>query len=118
MVLDENQITRIIEQLLKICVNLHRKNITIGNLHANNVFIDENYPDDVLVTDVGFAYVPNMGPSTDVQAKFEAPEIQGKTTADFEMAVREAPGQADIYSIGRIAKFLLVGNPDYSADDL
>ena len=65
-VLDESQITRIIEKLLQMCVSLHKDGITIGNLHANNVFIDENYPDDVLVTDVGFAYIPEMGAETDM----------------------------------------------------
>ena len=49
-----------------MCVCLHKDGITIGNLHANNVFIDENYPDDVLVTDVGFAYIPEMGAETDM----------------------------------------------------
>jgi len=79
IVLDENQITAIIEKLLQMCLKLHVKGITVCNLHPNNIFIDEDYPEDVLVTDVGFAYVPEMLPETQLQMLFQAPEIRSKT---------------------------------------
>ena len=63
-VLDESQITRIVEKLIQLCLYLHRKGITAANIHPGNVFIDEDDSDDVLVTDIGFAYMPNMDPVT------------------------------------------------------
>ena len=59
-VLDESQITRIIEKLLQMCIKLHGDGIAVANLHPNNIFVDEENLDDVLVTDVGFAYMPGM----------------------------------------------------------
>ena len=70
VILDESQIIVIIEKLLQMCVKLHGDGITVCNLHPNNIFIDEDYPEDVLVTDVGFAYVPEMLPETQLQTSF------------------------------------------------
>lgn len=53
------------------------------NLNPCNIFIDENYPEDVLVTDVGFAYVPGMSAETKLQTLFMAPEIRGKTLQEM-----------------------------------
>ena len=36
------------------------QNITITNLNTGNVFYDEDNPEDILVTDVGFAYMPGV----------------------------------------------------------
>ena len=113
--LDESQITVILEKLLQMCVKLHSDGITVCNLHPNNIFIDEDYPEDVLVTDVGFAYIPEMLPETQLQTLFQAPEIRGKTGIGLEKVVREARGNADLYSICKIAEFLLCGHLDYSA---
>jgi len=41
-----------------MCASLHSKGVTVANLHPGNIFIDEDNPEDVLVTDVGFAYMP------------------------------------------------------------
>ena len=49
---------------------------------------------------------------------FMAPEIQGKSDHDFHRITAESPGQADLYSIAQLAKFLLSGSTEYSADDL
>lgn len=62
--LDEIQVTVIIQKLLQLCAHLHQQGITIANLHPNNVFIDEDYPEDVLVTDAGFIFMPSMDPVT------------------------------------------------------
>ena len=59
-ILDESQITRIIEKLLQMCIKLHGRGIAVANLHPNNIFVDEENFEDVLVTDVGFAYMPGM----------------------------------------------------------
>jgi len=117
-VLDESQVTRIIEKLLQLCVHIHAKGITAANLHPNNVFIDEDNADDVLVTDIGFTYMPSMDPITKMQLEFAAPEVRGKSGILLEKAVHEAPATCDLYSVGAIAKFLLVGTVEYSADDL
>ncbi len=45
------------------------------NLHPNNVFVRPDDPSDILITDVGFADIPGIEPSIDVQAKFIAPEL-------------------------------------------
>lgn len=101
-----------------MCAKLHKDGVTIANLHADNVFIDEDYPEDVLVTDVGFAYVPGMEQSTPMQQGFLAPELADKTGIELEKAIAEYLGQADMYSIGCIAKFLCVGSLEYPAEDL
>ena len=49
---------------MELCDHLHGKGITAANLHPNNIFIDVNYIEDVLVTDIGFAYMPQMDPIT------------------------------------------------------
>ena len=69
-VLNESQITRILEKLLQMCVKLHRDGIAVANLHPNNIFVDEENLDDVLVTDVGFAYMPGMVSETAIQTSF------------------------------------------------
>ena len=63
-VLDETKICVILQHLLQMLCKLHRDGVTVCNLHPGNVFIDEDNEDDVLVTDVGFAYVPGMLPET------------------------------------------------------
>ena len=65
-VLDESQITRIVEKLLQMCIKLHSNGIAIANLHPNNIFVDEENLEDVLVTDVGFAYMPGMVSETQI----------------------------------------------------
>lgn len=75
----EFQISLILEKLLQMCTKLHKEGVTVCNLSPTNVFIDENYPEDVLVTDVGFAYMPCMTPETQLQTMFLAPELRGKT---------------------------------------
>ena len=65
-VLDESQITRIVEKLLQMCLKLHANGIAIANLHPNNIFVDEENLEDVLVTDVGFAYMPGMISETQI----------------------------------------------------
>ena len=117
-VLMESQITRIVEKLLQLCVHIHKRGITAANLHPGNVFIDEDNAEDVLVTDVGFTYMPSMDPVTKMQTDFAAPEIRGKSSMALEKAVQESPNNCDLYAIGAIAKFLLVGSPDQSADEL
>ena len=97
---------------------LHRKGITAANIHPGNVFIDEDDTEDVLVTDIGFAYMPNMDPVTKFQTDFAAPEIRGKSSMALEKAVHEAPLNCDLYAIGAIAKFLLSGSCEYSADEM
>ena len=59
-VLNEVQIAEILQKLLQMVNSVHKSGLTVCNLHPWNVFIDENYPEDVLVTDVGFALVPQM----------------------------------------------------------
>ena len=75
-VLDEGQITRIIEKLLQMCLKLHKDGIAVANLHPNNIFVDEENLDDVVVTDIGFAYMPGMVSETQIQTNFQAPEIK------------------------------------------
>ena len=86
---------------------LHRSGIAVANLHPNNVFIDEEYPEDVLVTDVGFAYMPGMISETQIQTRFQAPEIREKVGLELERIINEpgnpAPWSADIKSISLIA---------------
>ena len=69
-VLNESEITRIIEKLLQMCLKLHRDGIAVANLHPNNIFVDEENLEDVLVTDVGFAYMPGMISETQIQTNF------------------------------------------------
>ena len=45
------------------------------NLHPNNVFLRNDDPGDVLITDVGFADLPGIAPNLDMQAQFVAPEL-------------------------------------------
>ncbi len=113
----EAQVIVILEKLLNLCHALHDKNHTIANLHPCNIFIDEDHPEDVLVTDIGFAYMTGMEPETKIQIEFSAPEVRGKCGMDMEKAVHEYPKQCDIYSLGAIAKFLLFGALHYQADD-
>ena len=102
---------------MQMCHALHSKNHTIANLHPNNIFIDEDYPEDVLVTDVGFSYMTGMDPETTLQTQFSAPEVRGKSGLDMEKAVNEFPQNCDLYSIGAIAKYLLFGATHYSSED-
>lgn len=90
----------------------------MANLHPNNVFIDEDCPDDVLVTDVGFLYMPSMDPVTKMQLDFAAPEVRGKSGIELEKVVHNTPYNCDLYAIGAMAKYLLSGSTEYSADDL
>jgi serine/threonine protein kinase len=113
----EAQVIQILEKLLSLCHEIHGRNQTIGNLHPSNIFIDEDNPDDVLVTDVGFAYMTGMEPETKMQIEFSAPEVRGKCGVEIEKAVHEFPHQCDLYSMGAIAKFLLFGATHYVADD-
>ena len=69
-VLDEYQVVLIIEQLLQMCVRLHKNSITVAYLHPNNIFIDEDNPEAILVTDIGFAYMPGVHAETQLQVKF------------------------------------------------
>ena len=43
-----------------MCSKLHADGVTVAYLHPNNIFIDEDNTEDVLVTDVGFAYMPGV----------------------------------------------------------
>lgn len=113
----ESQVKTIVEKLVQMCHALHSKNHTVANLHPNNIFIDEDYPEDVLVTDVGFAYMTGMDPETTLQTEFSAPEVRGKSGLDMEKAVNEFPQNCDLYSIGAIAKYLLFGATHYSSED-
>lgn len=118
IVLDEGQVTHLVEKLLQLCAHLHGKGVTAANLHPNNVFIDEDSPEDILVTDVGFTQLPSMEPLTEMQCQFIAPEVSGKTGTDLKATIKETPFACDLYSIGAMAKFLLVGSTEYAADDL
>jgi len=82
------------------------------------VFIDEDCPDDVLVTDIGFLYMPSMDPMTKMQLDFTAPEIRGLSGIELEKVVHEFPESCDLYAVGAMAKFLLSGSTEYSANDL
>lgn len=68
--LEESQVTGILAKLLQVCVKLHREGVTIANIHPNNVFVDEDFPEDVLLTDVGFSYMPGMLPELQLQTLF------------------------------------------------
>ena len=116
--LNESQITRIIEKLLQMCVRLHRQGINIINLNPNNVFVDEDNTEDVLVTDVGFAYMPGVVSDSQMQQRFRAPEIRDKAGVELEKAIQDTPGNADIKSVSLIAMYLLLGDTEISIDEV
>ena len=90
-----------------MCVKLHKDGIAVANLHPNNIFVDEENLEDVLVTDVGFAYMPGMVSETQIQMNFQAPEIKEKTGIELERIINTAnnpaPWSADIKSISLLA---------------
>ena len=47
-----------------MCHKLDSEGVTVANLNPNNIFIDEEFPEDVLVTDIGCAYMPDMEPES------------------------------------------------------
>ena len=69
MLFTEGQIVSILKQLLELCVKLHGEGATICNLHPGNIFIDEENFDgsNVLVTDVGFGFMPGVLAETQMQ---------------------------------------------------
>ena len=45
---------------MSVLRHLESQGITMKNLHPNNVFIKSDNPNDVLITDVGFADIPGI----------------------------------------------------------
>jgi len=111
-------VTVIIEKLVQLCAHLHSIGVTAANLHPNNIFIDEDNPSDVLVTDIGFLYMPQMDPVNRMQTEFSAPEVVGKFGMELEKAVHDAPFTCDLFAISAMAKFMLTGSTDNTAEDL
>ena len=79
----------------------------------------------MVITDVGFAYIPGILPSIGNQSKFLAPEINhGEVLEDGEMPPNngkiagENPGMADIWSLGMIAMYLALGSTDHDPEVL
>ena len=90
------------------------------NLHPNNVFIKSDNPNDVLITDVGFADIPGIISNNESLQQFQAPEllcIDDPTLTVKEIA-DENPGQADIWSLGKIAMLLALGSPEHDVEAL
>ena len=61
--------------MVGILRSLEESGYTMKNLHPNNVFLRNDDPGDVLITDVGFADLPGIAPNLDMQAQFVAPEL-------------------------------------------
>ena len=80
----------------------------------------------MLITDIGLADLPGIKPSLEVQSKFLAPELAQEvgstgedTILDLIKITDKNEGAADIWSIGKLALFLLKGLTDCNnLDDL
>ena len=122
-ILEETQILQIVHALLLVCQRLHKESLTMMNLHPANVFIPLNaigdLSNDLLVTDAGLAYFPRYSLRDGVSDTFTAPELSKRDSGKLlEEVADETPGRADIYSIGRIALLLAVGDPDAGSEEL
>ena len=121
-VLDEAELSQVLEQLVRVLRYLGKEGVTMKNLHPNNIFIKPDDPSDILITDVGFADIPGIVANTSTQTKFMAPELMENATTPIagmhkvNEIVDEAPGTADIWSLGKIAMFLALGSTDVQLD--
>ena len=59
-----------------------------------------------------------MAPVTDIQRNFIAPEIRDISGRELESALKEYPFACDLYSVAAIAKLLLTGQTQDTADEL
>ena len=60
MIFDEPKLTIILTKLLTVLQHLAEHDITMRNLSPTNVFISPDSPNDVLITDLGFADIPGI----------------------------------------------------------
>ena len=122
--LQEQEVKSIVEQLLLVLIYFESIGYTMKNLHPNNIFLKQGESQQLLITDVGLADMPGIQPSMEVHTQFLAPELDyvgggtGEDTAlDLNAITDKNPGAADIWSIGKIALFLLRGITDKDFDN-
>ena len=83
------------------------------NFHPSNIFISRQSTDpssDILLTDVGLAYIPRYSMREGVYDSFIAPELLESQIELVEVTDRN-PGKADVYALGKMCLMLAAGAP-------
>ena len=111
---------RIVQQVLDTLGYFHRRNVLHRDLKAENIMIagDEDEDDFVKVLDLGMAkLMAGVGADVSISAKGI---LVGTPSAMSPEQIREQPldGRSDIYSVGVLLYYMLVGRRPFQSDDM
>jgi len=117
--MSENQIRKVVKQILEVIDYAHEKKITITNLHPENVFLSNDGECDILLTDIGLGSLKGgRSNKLSVHMDFSAPEISQTRCESLSQSdetgmilqTMEDSETIDIWSLGMLVKYMATGS--------